>query len=113
MSDQVQRISPPLVSERDYVIEVKLTRGPSNAGTWKSEWTAKPDGEPERDGVVRVKLNTGSWTIAPGATATTSRVTYALHTSPGGSIPDFVANKSNTVAIPKLIEAVTQRCARQ
>jgi hypothetical protein len=30
-------------------------------------------------------------------------------THPGGLIPDFVANMSNTVAIPKLFKAVMKR----
>lgn len=106
-----QLISPPLVSERDYIIQVNLTRGPANNGIWKSEWTAKPKAQPERSGIVRIKLNTGSWTLAPNKQGT--RVTYFLHTSPGGSIPAFIANKSNTVAIPDLFKAIKQRSAWQ
>jgi hypothetical protein len=106
-----QLISPPLVSERDYVIEVTLTRGTANDGVWKSGWTAKPEAAPERPGIVRVKLNNGGWTLAPGPGGRGTRVTYTLHTSPGGSIPAFVANKSNTQAIPSLLEAVKNRCA--
>jgi hypothetical protein len=105
-----QLISPPLVSERDYIIQVKLTRGPANHGVWKSEWTAKPDALPERPDIVRVKLNNGSWTLAPGPDGQGTRVTYTLHTSPGGAIPAFVANKSNTQAIPALFKAIKDRC---
>lgn len=108
-----QLISPPLVSERDYIIQVKLTRGPANNGIWKSEWTAQPDAQPERSDIVRVKLNTGSWTLAPGPPGKGTRVTYTLHTTPGGSIPAFVANKSNTVAIPDLFKAIKERSAWQ
>jgi hypothetical protein len=38
-----------------------------------------------------------------------TRLTYTLLTNPGGMIPDFVANMSNTVAIPKLFKAVMKR----
>lgn len=106
-----QLISPPLVSARDYIIQVNLTRGPANNGIWKSEWTAKPKAQPERSGIVRIKLNTGSWTLSPNKQGT--RVTYFLHTSPGGSIPAMIANKSNTVAIPDLYKALEKRCAWQ
>jgi ribosome-associated toxin RatA of RatAB toxin-antitoxin module len=106
-----QLISPPLVSERDYIIQVNLTRGPANNGIWKSEWTAKAKAQPERSGIVRIKLNTGSWTLTPNTQGT--RVTYFLHTSPGGSIPSMIANKSNTVAIPDLFKAIKERSAWQ
>lgn len=104
-----QLISPPVVSERDYVIQLTLTRGPANNGVWKSEWTCKPEAAPERSGIVRVRLNNGSWTLVPGPGGKGTRATYALHTSPGGSIPAFIANKSNTQAIPALFKAVKER----
>ena len=39
------------------------------------------------------------------------RLTYTLLTNPGGLIPVFVVNMSNTIAIPKLFEAVRKRSA--
>lgn len=105
------RLDPPLVDERDYYIEVKRTPGPQNGGVWKSAWTAVPEKGPERADVVRVKLNTGSWVIEPLDGGKRSRVTYNLLTHPGGSIPNWIANKSNTVAIPDLFKAVRKRSA--
>jgi hypothetical protein len=107
-------LSPPLVSDRDYAIAVKLTKGSAeNGGVYRSEWSSRPDAEPERKGVVRIQLNTGSWTIEPLDGGKRSKVTYALHTHPGGSIPMWVANKSNTVAIPDLFKAVRKRATER
>lgn len=106
-------LAPPLVSQRDYVIEVKRTRGgDANGGVFKSEWVSTPDKQPERDGVVRVVLNTGSWTLEPVDGGTRTRVTYSLLTNPGGAIPRWIADRSNTVAIPDLFKAVKKRSAQ-
>lgn len=105
-----QRIAPPFVSERDYPLKFTLTRGTlGNGGAFKTEWTAYPKILPEIDGVVRVTLNNGSWLAEPLDGGTRTRLTYTLLTHPGGLIPSFVANMSNTIAIPKLFEAVKQR----
>ncbi|SEL04262.1 SRPBCC family protein [Nitrosovibrio tenuis] len=104
------RIAPPFVSKRDYPLKVRMTRGsPSNGGVFKVEWTAHPEAEPEVEGVVRVKLNEGSWLAAPLNGGKRTRLTYTLLTNPGGLIPDFVVNLSNTVAIPELFDAVKKR----
>lgn len=104
------RIAPPFVSERDYPLKVRMTRGSSsNGGVFKVEWTANPEAEPEVEGVVRVKLNEGSWLAAPLNGGKRTRLTYTLLTNPGGLIPAFVVNLSNTIAIPELFKSVTKR----
>jgi len=104
------RIAPPFVSERDYPLQVMMARGsPSNGGVFKVGWTARPEAQPEIEGVVRVKLNEGSWVAEPLDGGRRTRLTYTLLTNPGGLIPDFVVNLSNTVAIPELFEAVKKR----
>jgi uncharacterized membrane protein len=104
------RIAPPFVTERDYPLKFRMTRGtPGNSGVFRSEWTARPDAEPEVKGVVRIRLNEGSWVAEPISGGARTRLTYTLLTHPGGLIPDFVANMSNTVAIPKLFKAVMKR----
>lgn len=108
------RIAPPFVSERDYPLKVRMTRGiPMNGGMFKVEWTASPEARPEVEGVVRVKLNEGSWLIEPLQDGKHTRLTYTLLTNPGGLIPVFVVNMSNTIAIPKLFKAVAIRSAEK
>jgi hypothetical protein len=104
------RIAPPFVAERDYPLKFRMTRGSlANGGIFRSEWTASPEAEPEVEGVVRIRLNDGSWVAEPISGGSRTRLTYTLLTNPGGMIPDFVANMSNTVAIPKLFKAVMKR----
>ena len=104
------RIAPPFVAERDYPLKFRMTRGSlANGGVFRSEWTASPETEPEVEGVVRIRLNDGSWVAEPISGGSRTRLTYTLLTNPGGMIPDFVANMSNTVAIPKLFKAVMKR----
>jgi hypothetical protein len=104
------RIAPPFVTERDYPLKFRMTPGtPANSGVFRTEWTAYADAEPEIKGVVRIRLNEGSWVAEPISGGGRTRLTYTLLTDPGGLIPDFVANMSNTVAIPRLFQAVMKR----
>lgn len=108
------RVAPPFVNERDYLLRVRMVRGTaSNTGVFKIEWKAVPEMQPEVEGVVRVKLNEGSWLAAPLDGGTRTRLTYTLLTNPGGLIPDFVANMSNTIAIPELFKAVGKRSVQE
>jgi hypothetical protein len=104
------RIAPPFVSERDYPLSVRTTGGAaSNGGAFRIEWVAAPDIKPEIEGVVRVRLNEGSWRGEPLDDGKRTRLTYTLLTNPGGLIPDFVLGLSNTIAIPKLFDSVRKR----
>ncbi len=104
------RVAPPFVSERDYPLKVSMMRGSaSNGGIFKVEWIAYPEAQPEIEGVVRIKLNEGSWIAEPLDGGKRTRLTYTVLTNPGGLIPDFVVSMSNTVAIPELFEAVKKR----
>ena len=47
----------------------------------------EPEAEPEVEGVVRVKLNEGSWLAEPLNGGKRTRLTYTLLTNPGGLIP--------------------------
>lgn len=106
-----QRVSLPLVSERDYVIALECI-GLAGAAGYRLEWTARADGRaPVRDGVVRVTRNHGEWELrSDGPSATYAR--YFLETDPGGSLPAFVVNIANTRAVPEVFAAVAARAAR-
>jgi len=109
-----QLVSPPMVSDRDYVLEVALTFGsPANGFVYKSQWSCVPDGLPERKGVIRMRINDGSWTYAPIDGGKRTRVTYSLLSSPGGAIPDWMVNRSSRALVPDIFQAVRERVARQ
>jgi hypothetical protein len=80
-----------------------------HGGVFKVEWRARSEAGPEFEDVVRITLNEGSWLAEPIHQGTRTRLTYTLLTNPGGWIPAFVAHMSNTIAIPRLFEAVRKR----
>jgi len=105
---EYQRINPPLVDRRDYTLKVTLERDEAG-GVYKRSWVEAPDKGPAlREGVVRVPINRGTWTMEAAAGGKT-RLTYYLYTDPGGSLPAWIANKANTTSVPDLIRAVKMR----
>lgn len=101
-------IDPPIVDRRDYTLRVTLDANPA-AGLYRRSWSCTRDeGPPPRDGVVRVSVCRGYWLIER-LSDDTARVTYWLHTDPGGSIPSWMVNRANTTSIPNMIRAVRNR----
>ena len=100
-------INAPLVSRRDYVIRlVDESDWKDGQGYLKSSWDITPNGPPPKDGVVRVKANEGYWLLEPRDGGKKTFVTYWLYTDPGGSIPNWVANKANQSAVPDVFRAI-------
>ncbi len=100
----------PMVSRRDWVLRATLAKD-LPGGVYGSAWepaTVK-EAPPPADGVVRLKINTGSWTLEPLDGGKRTLATYQLLTDPGGSIPTFIANKANTTALPELFTRVRRR----
>ena len=105
-------LTAPFVSARDSVNEVRLTVGTrENSGVYRTDWSSRPDLLAEQPSVVRVRLNTGSWVIEPIGGGRRSRVTYSILTSPGGAIPRFLADRSNTAFVAALFKAVRARAS--
>lgn len=100
----------PFVSRRDWIVRSKFDKN-VDGGIWRASWvpTEVKDVPPPESGVVRLKVNTGSWTLAPLDGGKRTLATYQLLTDPGGSIPTFIANKANTTALPELFARVRKR----
>jgi ribosome-associated toxin RatA of RatAB toxin-antitoxin module len=101
-------MNAPMVSRRDWVVRVKLDPA-KKAGT---TWTVATEGPPPTDKAVRLKINDGSWKLEALDGGKRTRATYYLYTDPGGSIPTWIANKANTMALPDLFEAIRKRVAK-
>ncbi len=110
-----QRLSPPLVSARDYTVSVQNTAKTDDAGTtYRSAWqTANALGPAERSGTVRVKVTEGQWLMEPADKGTRTRATYQVFTDAGGAIPAFIMNRANTTAIPHLFDSVRKQAREQ
>lgn len=105
-----QRLKPPIVEERDYAIEITLSQ--EDGGVCQSRRTSAPDAVPLAEGCVRVRINSGTWRVEP-LPGDRARLIHRLQTHPGGSIPTWVANRSDTVATPALFTAIRREVARR
>ncbi|MEI9893530.1 MAG: START domain-containing protein [Chthoniobacter sp.] len=107
-----QRISPPIVGERDYTVRVKCESRacPSGGTIYCNRWEAANElGPAEVKGVTRVKITQGSWLLEPAPGGKT-KATYSIYSDSGGGIPTFLLNSANKTAIPKLFDAVRKQC---
>ena len=105
-----QRLSPKIVSDRDYTIRIEKKSWPTENGlAYLSRWKpANEAGPAEKPGVFRVKLCDGSWSLEPIGTNKT-RATYYVFTDSGISVPPFLANTISETGISKLFAAVRKQ----
>ena len=106
-----QRLSPPIVGDRDYTVRVKFeTHGSADGRCYGSRWQAANDlGPAEKAGVARVKITEGSWLLEPIDEGRQTRATYALFSDSGGKLPAMIANTAGRTAIPKLFDSVRKQ----
>lgn len=82
--------APWPVSNRDGVYHFTYAKAGDGAVTVRVE--AVPDYLPLREGKVRIPQAKGQWKLVPDADGV--KVTYQMHASPGGAIPDWLANQT-------------------
>jgi hypothetical protein len=103
-------LDTPLVSKRDYIIKLlDESDWKEGKGFLKVSWTAVNDQDalkPVKDDIVRVRVNDGYWLLEPREDGKKTFTTYYIYTSPGGSIPNWIANKANGIAVPKVFAAI-------
>jgi hypothetical protein len=102
-----QRLSPKIVSDRDYTIRIQKKSWPVENGlAYSNRWEqANDEGPPEQRGVYRVKLCEGSWLLEPAGPNKT-RATYYVFSDSGITVPVFLANTISETGITKLFAAV-------
>lgn len=103
-------LNTPLVSRRDYIIKlVDESDWKEGKGFLKVTWTAVNDQDalkPVKEDIVRVRVNDGYWLLEPREDGKKTFATYYVYTSPGGSIPNWIANKANGIAVPKVFSSI-------
>ena len=82
--------APWPVSNRDGVYHFTYAKTGDGAVTVRVE--AAPDYVPLREGKVRIPQAQGQWKLVPDAEGV--NVTYQMHASPGGAIPNWLANQT-------------------
>jgi hypothetical protein len=105
-----QRVSPKIVSDRDYTLRIQKKSWPVENGlAYLNRWEpANEQGPAEKPGVFRVKVCDGSWLIEPTGEGKT-RATYSVFTDSGIGGPAFLANAISTTGINKLFAAVRKQ----
>ncbi len=103
-----ERVSPPIISDRDYTVCVKLVAD-EKTQRFERSWTLANDRGPKPvDGVVRVPVNDGSYQVSPDGKGGT-RLVYTVLTNPGGSVPAWIAKRASTSTVPDLFDAIRHR----
>ena len=100
----------PLVGDRYYTIKL-ANHPPEEPGKpHRVTWSLAKEhlGKPEREDLVATPLNEGYWELL-ALEGGCVRVTYYVHTDPGGSLPAFMANIAQKQSVPKVIFAVRDR----
>lgn len=105
-----QRLSPKIVSDRDYTLRVreKSWRGEHGLVYLHRFEAANEFGPPEQKGFTRVKICAGGWLLEP-LDENKTRATYSLDTDNGGKIPAFLGNPASEIGIRKLFAAVRKQ----
>jgi hypothetical protein len=105
-----QRISAPMVSDRDYTIRVHTNvKKVAGGAIYSSHWaTDNAAGPPEKRGVIRVNLCEGSWLLEPNGPNST-HATYQIYTDSGGLIPSFIKERAGPAGIRKLFDAIRKQ----
>lgn len=98
-------IAIPLIEDRYFTL--KITNEGNVDGqlrTFFISWTLDPGTE------SNLFLNSGSWKLVPyGEGGQETLAFYTVLTDPGGSIPNFIKNKSTAIGIPSVYEAINDR----
>ena len=98
-----EQISPPIVSNRDYVVRATKQQLPN--GACRVTFAAANElAPPLPDGFVRISKLHGSWDFEPVGEQT--RITYVIFADPGGAIPAVLIEgprRKTAVAWMKLI----------
>jgi hypothetical protein len=105
-----QRLSPKIVSDRDYTLRVreKSWRGEKGLVYLHRFEAANEFGPAEQKGFTRVKICAGGWLLEP-LDENKTRATYSLDTDNGGKIPAFIGNPASELGIRKLFAAVRKQ----
>ncbi len=104
----------PIISDRDYVVQVWLDEGvkPDGSGAYRTHWVAAHDKLPEKSGIVRVKVNEGSWVVT-AKDDHTSHVVYRFAADPGGMLPTWAKNIGNRRGVSGTLEAIEKEAQRR
>jgi hypothetical protein len=107
-----EQISVPVVSDRDYVMHVKLNQPASSGRCEVTFETVTDPSRPPVQGLVRIPVIRGRWQLMPVSDGRVS-VLYEIFSEPGGAVPAFLAKGSQRSAAVDFMKIILSRAAAQ
>lgn len=101
-----QRVSVPLVKDRDYTHRYEAIRDSVNNKYSISWHIDNENGPPPVEDVIRVEISSGTLTISPEKNGRYSLLTYQMLFDPGGSIPKWLVNFANKYTLPDILRVI-------
>jgi len=103
-----EQISVAVISDRDYVMHVKLEQ-PASTGRCEVGFETETRGtRPAAPGFVRIPLIRGHWSLAPAPGGKVS-VRYEVYSDPGGGVPAFLARGGQRSAAVDFMKVILAR----
>jgi hypothetical protein len=103
-----EQIALPVVSDRDYVIHVKI-EVPAEAGRCEIAFQTEDDpSRPQAPGHVRIAAVRGHWTLTPTDSGQV-KIVYEVFSDPGGAVPPFLAVGSQRSAAVDFLKTILKR----
>lgn len=108
------RLDLPWIQSRDFVTKTWVLQRAADdgSGEFRSKWVSVPDKLPSRQGIVRMKVNEGTWTVKPLGKGK-SWASFRSSIDPGGWIPGFAANFGSTTGVIDTFSAVEKEARRR
>jgi hypothetical protein len=101
-----QRLNLPVISDRDFVLDVTWGQDRGNDVQWISFRAINDSGVPERRGVVRVRYHEGSWQLKPIESGRASLVRFQVAIDLGGWLPKWMARGKAGPELPALYASI-------
>jgi hypothetical protein len=105
-----EQISVPVVSDRDYVMHVKLDQPASTGRCQVTFETVVDPSRPPVAGFVRIPVIRGHWDLMPAGEGKVA-VLYEIFSEPGGSVPAFLAKGSQRSAAVDFMKIILARAS--
>lgn len=102
-----EQIALPVVSDRDYVIHVKLEKAAATGRCEVSFQTEDDEQHPQAPGHVRLAVR-GYWTVVP-VDAGKLDITYVIFSDPRGAVPPFLAKGGQRNAAVDFFKTILAR----
>lgn len=104
-----EQLALPFVRDRDYTIRFRRRMDPATHRYEILIESANDAGPPPDSSHVRVTNIRGGWTTEPGPGGKGSLVRYEMQSDPGGRIPAWLADRTQSHAAADLVRAMLKR----